>query len=361
LNWRVGAGICAAWILAALILSGQGALDVAMRGGQPIPWFVPFIQTLPWIPVTLGGVVMAQRFPPARAGWPRTFGAHLAAVALLALVSNVLVVGGYMLANGNSPALGALVRQGGLWAVLNLHIVLLIYAATIAATIGVMYFRQTRDRELQLAKVEGQLVRARLETLNSQIRPHFLFNTLHTIGQLWRSGRSDDADTVLDHLGSLFHKVQSSTSRFEVGLAEELDMVREYLAIEATRFRDRLQTSVMCTEAALQCHVPPLILQPIVENAIRHGISAVSTAGCVSVRAEVVEQQLHLTVYDDGPGMNAVSPRSGSGTGLRNTRERLHQLYGDGAGVHVSDGSNGGSIVRLILPVSDGTSGRRLE
>lgn len=361
MSWKVAGGVCAAWLLAALVLSGQGALDVAMRGVQPMPWYVAFIQTLPWIPVTLGGVFMGQRFPPTRATWLRLVAPHLAAVVLLSFVANVLVVAGYMVANGDLPAASALIRQGTLWATLNLHIVVLIYAASVAATVAISYVRRTRERELQLAKLEGQLVRARLETLNSQIRPHFLFNTLHTIGQLWRSGRSDDADTVLDHLGSLFHKVQSSTSRFEVGLAEELEMVREYLAIEETRFRDRLHTDVVATDQALRCHVPPLILQPIVENAIRHGISAISSAGRVAVHARVRDQELEITVCDDGPGVKAASPHRGSGTGLRNTRERLLQLYGNASSVHVSDAPDGGTVVRLTLPVSDGSNGRRFN
>src|SRR6185503_12377024 len=170
-------------------------------------------------------------------------------------------------------------------------------------TQGVLFYRRTQSRELQLAKMEGQLAQARLQALNAQIRPHFLFNTLHTIVLLWRSGRSDDADAVLDHLGSLFHKVQSSTSRFEVSLSEELEMVREYLAIEQTRFRDRLHTTVCATDRALACRVPPLILQPLVENAIRHGISAVSSARRVDVSADVVSERLRLMVRDDGPGV----------------------------------------------------------
>src|SRR4029078_6772707 len=133
------------------------------------------------------------------------------------------------------------------------------------------------------AKLEGQLARAHLQTLNAQIRPHFLFNTLHTIGQLWGSGRSDDADAVPDHLGSLFHKVNRSTSRFEVPLAEELELVREYLAIEEVRFRDRLKANVSARTGGVECLVPPFILQPIVENAVRHGICAVSTSGTVKV------------------------------------------------------------------------------
>ncbi|MGH7470584.1 MAG: sensor histidine kinase, partial [Longimicrobiales bacterium] len=235
---------------------------------------------------------------------------------------------GYWITSGQFGGVGSLVQQGALWAALRFHIALMIYAAILTITQGALYYRQTQARELHLARLEGQLARARLQALNAQIRPHFLFNTLHTIGQLWRSGRSDDADAVLDHLGSLFHKVQSSTSQMEVPLSEELELVREYLAIEEARFRDRLRTTVHAEPQTLDCLVPPLILQPLVENAVRHGISAVSTAGALQVSAAVEGALLRLTVRDDGPGIGAGQTRPGSGTGLRNTRERLASLYG---------------------------------
>jgi LytS/YehU family sensor histidine kinase len=233
-----------------------------------------------------------------------------------------------------------------------LHNALLVYAAGAAVTQAVVYYRRTRARELQVAKLEGQLARAHLQTLNAQIRPHFLFNTLHTIGQLWRSGRSDDADAVLDHLGSLFHKVQRSTSRFEVPLAEELELVREYLAIEEVRFRDRLHTTVHAANGALECLVPPFILQPIVENAVRHGISAVSTSGTVEVIAEMLARHVRLTVRDDGPGVHAATSQPGTGTGLPNTRERLSQLYGTDAELRIGDGPTGGTIVQIDIPLA---------
>ena len=236
-------------------------------------------------------------------------------------------------------------------------LVVLVFAMTQA----VLFYRRTRAHELQVAKLEGQLARAHLQTLNAQIRPHFLFNTLHTIGQLWRSGRSDDADAVLDHLGNLFHKVQRSTSRFEVPLAEELELVREYLAIEEVRFRDRLHTSVSAANGAVECLVPPLILQPIVENAVRHGISAVSTSGTVDVRAEMLARHVRLTVRDDGPGMSAATSQPGSGTGLKNTRERLAQLYGTDAELHICDGPSGGTIVRIDIPLARSENNPRAD
>jgi sensor histidine kinase YesM len=242
---------------------------------------------------------------------------------------------------------------------MRIHIALLIYAAIAAATQAVGYYRATRARELRVARLEGQLARARLQALNAQIRPHFLFNTLHTIGQLWRSGRSDEADAMLDHLGSLFQTVQSTARLAEVPLDDELAMVRQYLAIEEARFQDRLTARVDADPDTLDCRVPPLILQPLVENAIRHGISADSSAGHVTVRARTDGgpdrgPRLALEVQDDGPGMDAPSPATGSGTGLANTRERLAQLYGDDARFDVLVPDGGGTLVRIELPARRG-------
>jgi sensor histidine kinase YesM len=267
-------------------------------------------------------------------------------------LANVLVVLGYWASSGSFQGLATLGRQGAKWATVNFHIALLIYIAILGMTQALLYYRRTRSRELQLARLEGQLARARLQALNAQIRPHFLFNTLHTIGQLWRSGRSEDADAVLDRLGGLFHKVQSSTSRFEVPLSDELELVREYLAIEEVRFHDRLRPTVCAPPETLACLVPPLILQPLVENAVRHGVSAVSSAGRVEVSATRDDTRLRLTVRDDGPGLSRATSRPGSGTGLRNTRERLAQLYGDDARLSIADAPEGGTIVTIDIPLA---------
>jgi signal transduction histidine kinase len=356
---RVILGVCATWTLAGLVLAAQSALDVTMRGGVPTPLSVAFIQTLPWIPVTIGVIALTIHVPISRTRWALPLAIHIAAALVASVVANMLIVIGYMSSAGRPVAVGEVIRGGALWGTLHLHITLLIYAGVFAITSAVLYYRQTRSRELQVAKLEGQLARAHLQTLNAQIRPHFLFNTLHTIGQLWRSGRSDDADAVLDHLGNLFHKVQRSTSRFEVPLSEEMELVREYLSIEETRFRDRLQTSVCASEAALDCLVPPLILQPIVENAIRHGISAVSSSGRVDVKADVTDGHLRLSVGDDGPGMAATSTQAGSGTGLRNTRERLAQLYGEDARLIISGVKPRGTLVQLDIPLTPRDEGLR--
>jgi sensor histidine kinase YesM len=349
------AGVVLGWALASVVVGAQTALASAVTTAEPVPLGralqSAFLQLMPWAPATLAAIALTVRFPLSRSGWTRRLPVHIAAALLLAFVANVLVVLGFWTVQGNFRGLFMLLRQGAVWALLRSHIALLLYFSILAVTQGVLYYRRARERELQLARIEGQLARARLEALNAQIRPHFLFNTLHTIGQLWRAGRSDDADAVLDHLGSLFHKVQGSTSRLEVPLAEELDLVREYLAIEEMRFRDRLHTSIQASAEALDCMVPPLLLQPLVENAVRHGISAVSSAGRIEVTAVADEGRLRLAVRDDGPGMDAPAASPGSGTGLRNTRERLEQLYGRSADLRIVT-TAGGTTVEIEIPVN---------
>ena len=342
-------------MIAGLLLGAQTALGATVQGGKPVALSAAMktalVQTLPWIPVTLAVIALTTRFPLSRSTLGRRVPLHLAAAAALAFLANVLVVLGFWLIAGRFLGVGALVRSGAMWATINFHVALLIYAAILGVTQYVMSYRRSRSHELQLARVEGQLARARLQALNAQIRPHFLFNTLHTIGQLWRSGRSDEADAVLDRLGALFHKVQSQTGRIEIPLGEELELVREYLAIEQARFRDRLRPSIRATDEALAERVPPLILQPIVENAVRHGISALSSAGCLAVSASVDGARLRLVVSDDGPGMSNPTSRAGTGTGLRNTRERIVQLYGNDASLHVDSAKSGGTVVTLELPL----------
>jgi two-component system, LytTR family, sensor kinase len=358
---RVVVGVCVAWILIAVLWGAQATMGAAIRGGDPLTFSAAvraaFGQTLPWIPMTFGAIALGVRVPITRRRWILPAALHLGNAAALAIIANMLVVLGFWIGAGRFDSVPALVKQGVIWATINSHIALVLYLAILGVTQGALYYRRTRSRELELAQLEGQLARARLEALTAQIRPHFLFNTLHTIGQLWRSGRADDADAVLDHLGSLFHKVQRSTSRFEVPLAEELELVREYLAIEEARFRDRLRTTVRAPSSTLDCLVPPLILQPLVENAVRHGVSAVSTAGVVEVSAALTDGHLRLTVRDDGPGMAAKTAQPGSGTGLRNTRERLARLYGSGEHLRIADAPGGGTIVTIDVPLDRSPNG----
>jgi len=350
---RVVLAVVAGWTLVGVVSGTQAALGANMQG-EPVP-FGPAVRTalvnfLPWIPATLAVIALALRFPVTRETWTRNLWIHIAAIPVVTYAVNVLVVLGFWTVSGSLSGPGELLRQGAFWTAIRLHVGFVIYAAIAGVTQAARYFAATRARELHVARLESQLARARLQALNAQIRPHFLFNTLHTIGQMWRSGRSDEADGLLDRLGSLFQRVQSTASEAVVPLEEELALVREYLAIERVRFRDRLTVDVHATSEALACSVPPLLLQPLVENAVRHGISVSSRAGRVEVDARTDDGRLRIEVRDDGPGMIENAASRGSGTGLSNTRERLAELYGESAVLETGSCREGGFLARVELP-----------
>lgn len=350
------AGVCALWVLVAVLWGAQTSLGATIRGAEPIAVGAAIRnalrQVIPWIPVTLAIIALTRRYPLTGRTLRRHAPIHLVAALLLSFAGNIMVVLTFWAGARRFDGVWPLIQQGAIWGTVQFHITLVLYVAVLGITQAVLHNRAARARELELARMQGQLAQARLEALNAQIRPHFLFNALHTIGQLWRSGRSDEADAMLDHLGGLFHRVTSTSSRLTVPLSEELELVNAYLAIEQARFRDRLCPTISASPDALDCQVPSLILQPIVENAVRHGISAVSRAGRVDVTARRDGSRLTIAVRDDGPGVSARSAHPGSGTGLRNTRERIAQLYGDAGRLHITEAEGGGTLVTLELPAS---------
>jgi two-component system LytT family sensor kinase len=339
--------------LIALVWAAQSTIGASLQGQtQSLSSALrsSLVQSLAWVPVTLAIIVVAERFPFTRQLWRRRLLVHLVAALAVAYAANILVVLGFWSLQGQFNGFAALFGSGLKWTLIRLHIALLIYAAISGLWQAILYYRNVRARELQLARVESQLAQARLDALYAQIRPHFLFNTLHTIGQLWRSGRTEDADAVLDHLGSLFHQVQRLTSRAQVPLADEIALVQDYLAIEQVRFRDRLHVAIETPADTLDVMVPPLILQPLVENAVRHGASRSAAAGTVRVRSSLNNGNVMLSVTDDGPGFGTPTDQPGSGTGLRNVAERLRELYGDRAELRLTSNGGTGTAATLVIP-----------
>jgi LytS/YehU family sensor histidine kinase len=201
-------------------------------------------------------------------------------------------------------------------------------------------------------QLSEQLTRSQLETLRAQLNPHFLFNSLNSIAVLARRGKVADVEHMVTRLAELLrHSLESSRAQI-VTLRVEIEAVRRYLEIEQVRFGDRLHVNTDVSPELLDTLVPSFVLQPLVENAVRHGPVDARTPLHVSVRATATEGQLVITVCDDGAGIpdGGVAPE---GVGLANTRARLRGLYGDAASLALSLGANGrGTIVALALPRS---------
>jgi signal transduction histidine kinase len=231
-----------------------------------------------------------------------------------------------------------------------------VYWAILAVHSANHFHLQLRQTEVQTLHLASQLSEARLTALEMQLQPHFLFNTLHSVAALARSGRTDEVVKVVNGLSELLRKVLASGSGQFVSLAEEMRFVAHYLEIEGMRFHDRLRIDLKIDPQFLDCRVPNLILQPLVENAIRHGISVSPSAGRVEVRAAQIGNQLSLEVRDDGPGPPAVVPGNTPGIGLNNVRQRLLELYGQQASFELISGSKGdqgpgGAVARILIPM----------
>lgn len=221
-----------------------------------------------------------------------------------------------------------------------------VYALVAITAHGWRFYEQARERKIQLTE-------ARMAALRAQIHPHFLFNTLNSISALMEDDVAA-ARRVMAQLASMLRTSLSEPPGEKVSLEEEVELARLYLAIEQIRFRDRLEIDIQLDEEAAQAAVPHLLLQPLVENAVRHGISRRSDAREIQLVAERDRETLRIRIEDDGPGPDALrtrrSPGQTSGIGLKNSRARLHQLYGEQGKIELLPRQGGGCRCLVTLP-----------
>jgi two-component system LytT family sensor kinase len=235
--------------------------------------------------------------------------------------------------------------------VVYFHVNLLTYWAILGVGYGRGYYRMYRDREVHAAQLETQLTQTQLQALKMQLHPHFLFNTFNTISSLMHRN-IDDADRVLARLGDLLRYTLHNVGVQEVSLREELEFLQRYLEIEQTRFEDRLRVKISVEPDALDFRVPNLILQPLVENAIRYAVAPRAAGGCIEISARRRNGALEIAILDDGPGLPpGYDILAHEGVGLRNSRERLRQLYGAGQEFTLTNRSPLGLQVSIVIPV----------
>jgi len=235
--------------------------------------------------------------------------------------------------------------------VVYFHINLLTYWAILGIGYGREYYRKFREREVRAAQLKTQLTQAQLQALKMQLHPHFLFNTFNTISSLMHRN-VDDADRVLARLGDLLRYTLHNVGVQEVPLREELDFLQSYLEIEQTRFEDRLRVTINVEPEVLDFKVPNLILQPLVENAIRYAVAPRASGGCIEISARQVIGSLRIAVVDDGPGLpEGYDLLAHEGVGLRNSHDRLEQLYGENHRFMLSNKSPKGLEVAMVIPI----------
>jgi len=336
-RWLVAASCFTA---AAVVFTSQVWVDYAYAGHR-LSWTRAFLVALVgwqiWTLLAPVVLLLAARVPLSRRRLAIPLAVHVPAGIVLSMVKVAI----------EAAIVQALVGQARVpFSLLNLYLSLLTYWAIIAAVHYADEQRLARERELRAAHLQTELARAQVEALKMQIHPHFLFNTLNAISGLMRED-VESADTMLTQLSELLRGTLRTQDVQEVPLVEELHLLESYLAIQQTRFGDRLKIDIDVAHECGQSLVPALILQPIVENAIRHGFGVTSGPGRIAICASAVNGRLRIDVIDEGPG--PPQPLR-EGYGLRNTRSRLRALYDESATLSVVPREPRGTLARLEVP-----------
>jgi two-component sensor histidine kinase len=296
-------------------------------------WYVCFVSAPLFI-------WMSRRLPFDRRRWASSLAIHLVVVALLAVLTAWLQYFVTYRSASVGPPIGGYLKIGLITGTLPF--------LTVAAAAQALEARsRAHERDLESERMRGQLAESRLEALTAQLQPHFLFNTLQGISTLITRDPIA-ADKMLTNLSDLLREVLRRGEKREVELAEELRVLESYLDISRTRFGERLSITVDADDGARRALVPFFILQPLVENALHHGISSHAGAGSIEIAVRRNGDRLMVTVTDDGPG--TVAPDTQRGIGLANTTARLRALYGDAHSIELGRPVVGGFRVIVTLP-----------
>jgi signal transduction histidine kinase len=337
--------VSAAWLVPAILaVLKEYARGLVGGHASPDPRMLLF-EGGDWLinaPLTPLVFFLARRYPLVRGTLVRRLPLHLAAsvgvCAMWALGGCLLSYALFRATPYNAGAFN--------WFLTSLPFGVAVYFSLLGVEHAVFYFVEARQRETQAARLQAQLSEARMGALRMQLQPHFLLNSLNAVTVVVRDRDTATATRLLEQLGDMLRRVVRPDRPQQVALAEELEFVRQYLGIEAVRFADRLRPVFAVDEAVLGAAVPEFLLQPLVENAVRHGLAKRVAATMLRIEARREREDLLLSVTDDGPGPVEPAERVGLGA----TRERLATLYGDRARLELMQTAEGGARVSVRLP-----------
>jgi sensor histidine kinase YesM len=338
----------AAGLILWLIGLGRLLVSSTVHGGVPV---LAILATIPavlyWLALAPIILWLASELPLRRGSLARSVALHIGAAALAAALYAQMMIWVFttLWTAPVQTEFGPLADWG-----LRFQFGLFSYGFILSWAYVHEYFTRLRERDVALARLETELAQSQLRALKAQLQPHFLFNTLHAITVL--IGRDRNAATAMVlRLSDLLRMTLVDADRPEVPLERELRFLHLYLEIEQTRFRDRLEVAWDVAPGVERAAVPPLLLQPLVENALKHGIGARGSGGRVVIGAEGRNGTLTLSVSDNGPGIREGSqPENSIGIGLSSTRSRLEQLYGSSHRFTVGDAPGGGVRAEVEIP-----------
>ncbi|MBF5040760.1 MULTISPECIES: sensor histidine kinase [Myxococcaceae] len=337
--------VCAWWTLEGLVTAGQ--LMTMQFGDEPVTVASALRRGLlsawTWVPLSMLLLACVQRYPLDPGRRTRALAVYAAATALVVALRAVTIF-------HLNPVLGWYRDLPPFREVLltSLFNNLLMCWLTIGVWHGLLYARRAHQRERQAEQLQARLTAARLEALHAQLDPHFLFNALNSAAEMVHRD-VDAADRMLVGLGELLRSSLDHRQHALVPLHAELQLVQHYLEIEGARLGDRLRLTWDVAPGLDDARVPPLLLQPLAENAIRHAVAPRLGPGRLGIHARAEGGALLLEVSDDGAGTGAGKP--GRGTGLANVRSRLECLYGEEATLELLSEPGGGTRARLRLPL----------
>ena len=350
-SWRAWIVVIAVWTVPVLISATTLYLRYASRDAA-LDWFEALrLQAGAWylyVPVTLPIFELVRRLPLELPRLRRRIVLHTLVAVVFAIGFGVLEP---LVTTLSDPAAGrdysaAVARNFSRLFLLQF----LMYWAILGVAHAVEYYRRYRERELRASQLESQLSRAQLAALKSQIQPHFLFNSLHAIAALIRQAENRKAVDMIAGLSDLLRQAIDQSGAQEVMLEREVDLMEAYLAIERIRFQDRLEVRIDLAPESLAARVPSLILQPLVENAITHGLGGSASPGLIEVRAERDGGDLCIEVRNTGELADTHTALEGNGVGLGNIRARLESLYGHRASLELRAEPPDRVCGRVIIP-----------
>jgi signal transduction histidine kinase len=349
--------LVATWLAVAVFFSSENILVGAARH-HPFDWqwdlYHEFVYALTWAAYSLLVLAAGRRWPPGSGSFRRTILPHLllmlgVAPAQIITTYTVHYLGLALLGHQPAATLWDFLRgiSGGIvWGVLT---GCLYYWLILGIQAAFLYQRMYQQQRLTSAELESRLTEARLEALRLQLHPHFLFNTLNAISA-YVAVDPERAQRMIAWLGELLRRTLNGGAAAELPLSQELELLAPYLEIQRIRFGDRLSIEVVVPDGTGDALIPTLMLQPLVENAVEHGVNRTVNGARVRLKAEPIGDRLRLEIADNGPG-----PAGGTeGVGLANTRSRLTGLYGDSYRLELRPKETGGTVVTIELPFRRG-------
>lgn len=346
-SWKSVTVIFSVYTVYLLICILQNYLNYTWRGTSPDDWLKDIeyiiVFSYTWALFTPALFIFGNRFFISRKHLIRNVFFHILFGILLVCIHRLITLSFAHFVLGEELRMGNTFTSRGSYMLHHITDGLFTYIFIVAIYQAFLYFRQSQDREFRLQQAE-------LQTLKMQLQPHFLFNTLNAISALIFIAPKNASKTI-GELSDLLRLALTSGKTQEVTLKDELDFLRKYVQIQKTLLQERLEVNFSIDSDTLDSMIPNMILQPLVENSIKHGIAPKTKGGKIEVISQRDGENLRLVIKDNGLGFNSNNRKSDTGIGLENTRMRLHYLYGDSHEINFSETDDGGgTIVTLRIP-----------